>query len=258
MFKKIIVAAAALAALNAHALTAGDLAFTSFNADEDGFSMVALASIAANTTVYFGDNEYVSGAFNTGESYSKWVSGSSAIAAGSVIRFAGVDSTSAVVTIGGATAGSYARETVASSSNWGLSASNETLYAYLGTSATAPTTFLAAVTNGSFAVDGPLTGTGLTEGVNAIRLNANATNATPDYGVYTGVRSGLSSFSAYLPLLANPSNWQIDTTNGTYTTTVPDTTAFTVTPSVPEPETYSLALASIGVCLALARRRQQR
>ncbi len=258
MFKKIIVAAAALAALNANALTAGDLAFTSFNADEDGFSMVALASIAANTTVYFGDNEYISGAFNTGESYSKWVSGNSAIAAGSVIRFASVDTTSAVVTVGGATTGTYSRETVASSSNWGLSASNETLYAYLGTSATAPTAFLAAVTNGSFAIDGPLTGTGLTEGVNAIRLNANAPSATPDYGVYTGVRSGLSSFSAYLPLLANPSNWQIDTTNGIYTTTVPDTTAFTVTPSVPEPETYSLALASIGVCLALARRRQQR
>jgi hypothetical protein len=253
MFKKIIVAAAALAALNAHALTAGDLAFTSFNADEDGFSMVALTSIAANTTVYFGDNEYLSGAFNAGESYSKWVSGSSAIAAGSVIRFTSIDTTSLAASLG-----TYTRETVSGSSNWGLSNSNETLYAYQGTSATAPTTFLAAVTNGSFAVDGPLTGTGLTEGVNAIRLNANATNATPDYGVYTGVRSGLSSFSAYLPLLANPSNWQIDTTNGTYTTTVPDTTAFTVTPSVPEPETYSLALASIGVCVALARRRQQR
>jgi hypothetical protein len=253
MFKKIIVAAAALAALNAHALTAGDLAFTSFNADEDGFSMVALTSIAANTTVYFGDNEYLSGAFNAGESYSKWVSGSSAIAAGSVIRFTSIDTTSLAASLG-----TYTRETVSGSSNWGLSNSNETLYAYQGTSATAPTTFLAAVTNGSFAVDGPLTSTGLTEGVNAIRLNANATNATPDYGVYTGVRSGLSSFSAYLPLLANPSNWQIDTTNGTYTTTVPDTTAFTVTPSVPEPETYSLALASIGVCVALARRRQQR
>jgi hypothetical protein len=253
MFKKIIVAAAALAALNAHALTAGDLAFTSFNADEDGFSMVALTSIAANTTVYFGDNEYLSGAFNAGESYSKWVSGSSAIAAGSVIRFTSIDTTSLAASLG-----TYTRETVSGSSNWGLSNSNETLYAYQGTSATAPTTFLAAVTNGSFAVDGPLTGTGLTEGVNAIRLNANATNATPDYGVYTGVRSGLSSFSAYLPLLANPSNWQIDTTNGAYATTVPDTTAFTVTPSVPEPETYSLALASIGVCVALARRRQQR
>jgi hypothetical protein len=258
MFKKIIVAAAALAALNAHALTAGDLAFTSFNADEDGFSMVALASIAANTTVYFTDNEWGGSAFNAGEGYNKWVSGSTAIAAGSVIRFASVDTTSAIVTVGSATAGAFTREAVSGNTNWGLSASNETLYAYLGTGATAPTAFLAAVTNGSFAVDGPLTSTGLTEGVNAIRLNANATNATPDYGVYTGVRSGLSSFSAYLPLLANPSNWQIDTTNGAYATTVPDTTAFTVTPSVPEPETYSLALASIGVCVALARRRQQR
>jgi hypothetical protein len=134
MFKQLALAATALAALNAHALTAGDIAFNSFNADEDGFSIVALADITANTTIYFGDNEYSSGAFNTGESYSKWVSGASLITAGTVIRFTAVDTTSLAASLG-----AFTRETVASSSNWGLSASNETLYAYQGTSATAPT-----------------------------------------------------------------------------------------------------------------------
>jgi MYXO-CTERM domain-containing protein len=256
MFKQLALAATALAALNAHALTAGDIAFNSFNADEDGFSIVALADITANTTIYFGDNEYSSGAFNTGESYSKWVSGASLITAGTVIRFTAVDTTSLAASLG-----AFTRETVASSSNWGLSASNETLYAYQGTSATAPTSFLAAVTNGDFAVDGPLTGTGLVEGVTAIRLNANATTTTPDYGNYSGVRSGLSSFASYLPLLNNPGSWTVDSSNGNYATTVPNTTAFsitTVTPAVPEPESFALALLSLGLVGAVARRRSQR
>jgi hypothetical protein len=230
MIKKFALAAMTLAALNAHALTAGDIAFNSFNADEDGFSIVALSSIAANTTIYFGDNEYTGGAFNTGESYSKWVSGASV--------------------------GTFTRETVSGSTNWGLAAANETLYAYQGGSATAPTSFLAAITNGDFAVDGPLTGTGLVEGVTAIRLNANTPSATPDYGVYNGVRSGLSSFAAYLPLLNNASNWTVDTTNGVYATTVPNTTAFTT--AVPEPESFALALLSLGVIGAVARRRSAR
>jgi hypothetical protein len=256
MFKKLALAATTLAALNAHALTAGDIAFNSFNADEDGFSIVALADITANTTIYFGDNEYISGAFNTGESYSKWVSGASLITAGTVIRFTAVDTTSLAASLG-----SFTRETVASSSNWGLAASNETIYAYQGSSATAPTSFLAAITNGDFAVDGPLTGTGLVEGVTAIRLNANTPTATPDYGVYSGVRSGLASFASYLPLLNNASNWTVDTSNGVYATTVPDTTAFSVTaatPAVPEPESFALALLSLGLMGAVARRRSQR
>ena len=214
------------------------------------------AAFTANTTIFFSDNEYVSGAFNTGESYSKWVSGSNAIAAGSVIRFTSIDTTSLAASLG-----SFTRETVASNTNWGLAASNETIYAYQGGSATAPTSFLAAITNGDFAVDGPLTGTGLVEGSTAIRLNANTPTATPDYGVYNGVRSGLSSFASYLPLLNNPANWTVDTTNGVYATTVPDTTAFSIaqtTPAVPEPESFALALLSLGVMGAVARRRSQR
>ena len=48
------------------ALSAGDIAFTSFNADEDGLSFVTFTNIAANTTIYFSDNEFVGGAFNSG------------------------------------------------------------------------------------------------------------------------------------------------------------------------------------------------
>lgn len=244
------VAAALAAAAPAQALTTGDIAFTAFNADEDGLSFVTFVDIAANTTIYFGDNEWTGSAFNTGESYNQWNSGAGTIAAGTVVRFSAYDQATL-----SASAGTLSRVTVSGSANWGISNSNETLYAYVGSDATTPTAFLAAITNGDFAVDGPLTGTGLTQGVNAIRLNANATSATPDYAEYTGTRTGLTA-AGYKALLMNPSNWTVDTTNGNYTTTVPNTTAFDITPV---PEGNGLALAMTGLLgLTAATRRNKR
>lgn len=251
---RMLALAAAAAVLPAHALTAGDLAFTSFNADEDGFSLVTFVTLAANTQVYFSDNEWngsaigAGGAFNTGESYSRWTSGAAAVAAGSVIRFSRTDSASLLA----ASVGTLARETVSGSANWGLANSAETVYAYQGSSATAPTGFLAAITNSSFSLaDGTLTGTGLAAGTTALRLR---TSGSPDYGVYNGARSGLASFAAYRPLVANSANWTVDTTDGNYATTVPNTTAFTVT-AVPEPERYALMLAGLAGLAFVARRR---
>ena len=86
-----MLAAAAAATAPAHALGTSDLAFTSFNADEDGFSVVTYVDIAAGTKVFFTDNEFVGGAFNTGESYSNWTSGAAQVGTGTVIRFSQVD-----------------------------------------------------------------------------------------------------------------------------------------------------------------------
>lgn len=253
MFRKTAIALLlAASGINAHAaLSAGDIAFTSFNADEDGMSFVAFTSIAANTTIYFADNEYTGSAFNAGESFSQWVSGANNIAAGTVVRLSKVDTATP-----GASVGTFSRVTVTGSSNWGIANSNETIYAYLGTSATAPTTFLTAITNGSFAVDGSLTGTGLTEGTNAIRLNALSTSSTPDYAEYNGNRNSATSFDTYKAQVNNVANWTVDTTNGTYTTTVPNTTAFTL--AVPEPKNYAMLLAGLGVMGFIARRRNVR
>jgi len=255
--KKQLFALAALAAAAlspAHALSTGDLAFTSFNADEDGFSLVSFVNISAGTVVYFTDNEYVSGAFNTGESYFKWTTG--AVAAGSVVRFSNVDVTSLA-----ASNGTLARQSVSGSTNYGLSTSADTVYAYQGTSATAPTTFLAAITNASSfnTTDGALAGTGLTEGSSsAIRLTAKpgAANASPDFGQYNGDRSTQTTLAAYKPLLADLNNWTVDTSNGSYATTVPDTAAFTA--AVPEPESYALMLAGLASLGFMASRRKQR
>lgn len=254
--KKISLMAALLLSSQANAaLNAGDIMFTAFNADEDGLSFVTFVDIAANTSIFFSDNEWTGSAFNSGESYNQWVS-SDVVAAGTVVRFSAYDKTSL-----SASTGVLSRVTVSGNSNWGISNSGETVYAYLGTAATAPTTFLSAITNGTFDANGPLTNTGLTAGVNAIELTAKTgASSEPDYAEYNGVRSGLSNFSDYKAQVANVNNWNVDSVNNSASAAVvPDTTAFTVAAVAPVPEADSVGmlLAGLGV-LALVRRRQAR
>lgn len=244
------LALAAAAAMPAHAdlISAGDLTFTSFNADEDGFAMVALAAIAPNTKVYFTDNEWSGSAFNTGESYSSWLSGATTIAAGTVIRFSKVDS----ATLLAASVGTFSRETVANSANWGISTSEDTIYAYLGTSATAPTLFLSAITTGTFGTStaGSLANTGLSVGAGAIKLSTGS-----DYAEYNGARAGQASFAGYKPLVSNVANWNDLGTSADGTNLVPNTTAFAVN-AVPEPQTYALMLCGLVATGFMARRRR--
>lgn len=235
--KKQLLVGTALA-LTAPVALAQSFAFTSFNADEDGWAMVALSDIAASTTVYFQDNEYISGAFNTGESSFSWNTGAAMIAAGTVIRFSSIDTAARAASIGTFTA--------VDSTNFGISAGADTIYAFLGTSATNPTTFLTAVSNDLF-VNGPLAGTGLTAGVNAIALTNSA-----DFGQYIGPRNNQLTIAAYQPLVNNPSNWFIDV-GGDGSAFVPNLTPFV---PVPEPTTWALMLAGLGLAGAVARRRR--
>ncbi|MEA5621950.1 choice-of-anchor I family protein [Nostoc sp. UHCC 0251] len=251
------------------ALTKGDIAFISFNADEDGWSIVTFVDIDPNTLIYFTDNEATSSspselggvkgkgeggkglnplpfplypfprphlaflgcqttsltAFNTGESFFQWNSGVSTIAAGTVIRFSAIDNAANLA----ASIGTLSRASVSGSTNYGLSATNETIYAYLGTSANSPTVFLSGIsndTNTQGTTD--LTAAGLNIGTNSILLNSSA-----DYGIYNGARSGESNFANYKLPVNNVSNWTVDTVNGDYTTTVPDTTNFAITSGNP-------------------------
>ncbi|CAN5584747.1 hypothetical protein BH10BAC2_BH10BAC2_11120 [soil metagenome] len=207
-------------------LATGDLAFTSFNADEDGWSLVTFADLPANTIVYFTDNEAISlTVFNTGESYFQWTTGADIIVAATVIRFNNIDNATTL----GASAGTLSRLTVSGSANYGLSTGAETLYAYLANSGTpsAPVTFLAAITNDETAQGvTDLTNAGLVNGTNALILTSAASG--PDYGEYNGSRSGQTTFAAYRPLVNNLANWAVDAIDGTYTTTVPNTTAFSI------------------------------
>ena len=73
MRKTLCAGALLLATLNAHALEAGDIAFTAFNTDEDGWAIVALAELPVDSVIYFTENEWsgaalgAGGAFNSGE-----------------------------------------------------------------------------------------------------------------------------------------------------------------------------------------------
>lgn len=252
---KPLAAWAALAALAAapaaHALNAGDLAFTAINADEDGWALVALADISAGTTVYFTDNEWNGSAFNTGESYHQWVSGSSTIAAGTVVRFSRVDFTDLSASVGTLT-----RASVSGSTNYGISTNEESIFMYQAATVSAtPSVFLGAITTTAFgtASAGVLSNTGLSLGSGAIALNSAATGGA-DFAQYTGPRTGQATFAGYQPLVYDASNWFIDTSNGVYTTTAPDVTAFAVTP-VPEPGTWAMLMAGLGAVGFVARRR---
>ena len=194
-------------------LTKGDIGFVSFNADEDGWSIVPFVDIDPNTTIFFSDGAATSAtAIGSGESSFQWSTGANTITAGTVVRFSAVDSASRAASVG--------TFTTVNSANLGLSATAETIYAFLGTSDTAPTTILTAVS--SEADNTSLTNVGLTAGTDALKLTSST-----DFAGYTGSRTGASNFAAYKSSVFNPANWAIDV-GGNGTSVIPDTTKFAI------------------------------
>ncbi|MFN0184499.1 MAG: PEP-CTERM sorting domain-containing protein [Aquabacterium sp.] len=250
MYRIITTAALLASAGAAQALTAGSFAFVSFNADEDGWALVALENVAANSTIYFTDNTWNGSSFAATEAAHQWNTGGAAIAAGTVVRFSKVDSLTQI----GVSVGTLS---FASSANLGLNATNETIYAYTSNTSdwTAPTTFLAAVSSAASgfgnATFGVLTNTGLAAGMTAIEVAPSA-----DFAQYTGARAGEASFGAYLPLVNASSAWS-SVQGGDQSQVLPDMTAFSVV-AVPEPQTYALLLAGLGAIGMVVGRRQGR
>lgn len=217
---------------HAFALGQGDIAFTAFNADEDGFAIVTFVDLAAGTTIHFSDNEWNGSAFNTGEGQHTWTA-TAAVMAGTVVRFSKVDQA-----IRAASSGS-----LVSSGDTGLNATSETIYAFLGADANSPTVFLAGLsTEGAT----NLSPAGLTGGTNAVIL----TNST-DFAEYTGPRTGLSTFASYGGLVNDAGRWNIVVGQDNSLAT-PNLAPFA---PVPEPSTYAMVgLGLIGMGLGLRRR----
>ena len=195
------------------ALTKGDIGFVSFNADEDGWSIVPFVDIDPNTTIFFSDGAATSAtAIGSGESSFQWSTGANTITAGTVVRFSVVDSAARAASVG--------TFIIVNSTNIGLSATAETIYAFLGTSDTAPTTILTAVS--SEADNTSLTNVGLTAGTDSLKLTSST-----DFAGYTGSRTGAANFAAYKSSVFNPANWAIDV-GGVGTSVIPDTTKFAI------------------------------
>jgi hypothetical protein len=226
-------------------LTTGSIAFTSFNADEDGWSLVSLIDIDPNQNVFFSDGTATSATnISNTESSFQWNTGSSTISAGTVVRFSAIDQTTRGVTVG-----TFAP---VNSANLGLSATSETLYAFLGSSSTAGSTIttpLAAVSTEPTA-DDPLTLVGLTNGVNAIRLTPSS-----DFAQFNGSRTNQTSFANYRNIVNNASNWAIEG-DGVFDTVVPNTTRFSLasTTAVPEPSDFMGAIVAVFAVAILKRK----
>ncbi len=173
--------------------SAGDLAFIGFNADGDkDFAIVALADLP-NTTIYFTDNEWNGTALTSGEGALAWTTGG-IISAGTVVVFSDVNATVTVST------GSVTEP----DAGFNPTASNEAIFAFLGTDEASPTTFLAAISNETYddgSTVGSLSNTGLTEGTTAVNLDGDE-----DVGEYESFKQAIDK-SAFHTLVGNVSNW---------------------------------------------------
>lgn len=206
-----------LFSITSFAQSAGDIAFVGFNADgDDDFAIVALADIAASTTIYFTDTETTGvgspSALAAGEGTITWNTGETTIKAGTIISFTDVDSDAN--TDFGASIGTITR-----SGSFTLSASKDGIIAFIGSDSSTPTTYIAAIQIGNDNIHlGPfdgdaitLTNTGLVIGTSIIVAD---NSASPDGGHYSGSRSSETSYSDYYSEIETNGNWTTSTTDG--------------------------------------------
>lgn len=160
--------------------SAGDVAFTAYNADGpgDGFAVVLFVDYAVGDEIHFSSQEWDGSSFSGSGGDFTWVAPTGGTSAGTVLVFSNVEGTPSV------NMGSIIND-----ANMNLSGSGDVIYAYTGVDKNTPDTpFLGAVATASDEYNGPegtLTNTGLTQGSTAILLSENI-----DIAEYIGNRSG--------------------------------------------------------------------
>ncbi|MGB1232472.1 MAG: hypothetical protein ACPG5M_09550, partial [Winogradskyella sp.] len=218
--KKLYILLSILITSIGFAQSTGDISFIGFNADgDDDFAIVALADIAANTTIYFSDDELNgSGGFvDSNEGNIQWVTPSTIIVAGTVVTFTDTDSAG-----NAGFAASIGTISYLGSGTINLSGGGDALFAYVGTDENTPTTFLSGIQNEANNF-GDLTGSGLTEGTTFVTFT---TSGSPDGGKYSGPRNSETLFANYIALIGNSANWTTENSNGELVLPF-DTTSFT-------------------------------
>lgn len=206
------------------AIIQGDIAFVGINtqgagsgSDQDWFAFAALNNIAEGEVIYFTDNELAAsgdasfnGSPTGGESYIKWVAPAGGVAAGSVIQVQVVGSQASAPV---ASAGVASWVASAGSTGAGLSASNESIYAFTAASdasVNTPTVFLGQIFTGTAADPSPAS----LSASYVVSFTDGSDNA-----YYSGFHSGLPNITDYAALIADTANWTRGTGNLLYTST---------------------------------------
>jgi hypothetical protein len=247
MKKSVVALSLALAGAQAFALTAGDIAVIAVNTDgDDHFAWVALTDLAAGTVIKFTDSSWQGNAFRATEHLDaagggplSW-SSAAAVSAGTVINYLGK------------TANSWSIGT-ATGSALNLSNDGDQIFAFQGSIASpafidglqlahatgiipAPT-----VSNSTNTTNVPST---LSIAAGTMRNLGNFDNA-----YYSGITAG--SKASLTAALMTPANWTVSNSELARSNWP---SSFNVT-SVPEPQSYALALAGLAVAFSLTRRR---
>ena len=207
----------------------GDVAFIAFNADgAKDFAIVVLAPISPNTTLYFTDDETTGDdGFVGSEGVLTWSTGTVPISAGTVVVFTDVDNKSNPTF--GVSIGSITR-----TGAFGISSSKDGIIAYTGSSATAPTTYIAAIQIGNDTSElGPFDADGITLSHTNLRIGSTIVVIdavdSPDGAAYTASRSSKTSFHDYLEAISDTQNWTTLSSSGNGESFLPfDHSAFTI------------------------------
>lgn len=243
--KKLFALAAitAAAVAPAHALTTGDIAFVAYNTDTaDNFAWVALADIAANTSISFTDSSWQNTGFRMTEHLDAggpltWTH-SASVTAGTVISF-----NASAWSVGSANGALL-----------NFSTAGDQIFAFVGTPA-APT-FIQGI---QFAHATGIVTVGNSNSTNTTNVPAALSLAAGtmvnvgnfDNGHYSGTTIGLAGDLRMS--IADTANWTRRDTGDYATSSWP--ASFQVTP-IPEPETYALMLAGLAAIGLMASRRQ--
>lgn len=245
--KKSLVALALVAATaQAWALTPGDISVIAYNSDgADNFAWVALTDIAANTTINFTDSSWQGTAFRPTEH----------LDAGGPLSwsFANTLNAGTVVKYSGATLNTWSTGT-AGGVGLSLATGGDQIFAFQGLNSSPSFIYGLQFAHATGIIAAPTvsSSTNTTNVPSALSVAAGTMFNVGNFddGYYSGITSG--SKTELLSAISNTANWTKSDTEYASTSWAG---SFAVT-AVPEPETYAMLLAGLGLLGAFARKRR--